>query len=461
MTTAPPDSPVERRNWLDRLLRLAGDVEAGESTTAILLSANVFLLLTAYYIIRPVREGLILTESGAVVRSYAGAILAVAFIFIVPAYGKFASKANRIRLINGVMLFFVSNLVIFYFLGSADVPIGVPFFLWVSIFNLMVIAQFWSFANDVYTEAQGKRLFAIVGFGQSVGAVLGSAISVFLFGEETGLFVRLLVAGGFLLGCLALTNIVHVREKRRVHVAEERQQIEEPLTGEGGFQLVMRHRYLLLIGLMTLIIQFVNTNGEYILAETFTAAATEELSTGTGGVTEEEIETATGEIIASFYASFNLVVNLLALLIQFFLVSRIFKYIGISQALFIMPLISLCSYGLMAAVPILAYIRIAKISENATDYSLQNTTRRALFLRTSRAAKYKALQAVETFFWRGGDAFSGLAVFAVVGLLGLGVRPFAAINIALVVVWLLIARGINRKYKTGETETAGNSITSM
>jgi AAA family ATP:ADP antiporter len=82
--------------------------------------------------------------------------------------------------------------------------------------------------------------------------------------------------------------------------------------------------------------------------------------------------------------------NILVVCIQFFLVSRIFKYLGIGGALFILPIIALISYGLFSAAPILALIRIAKITENATDYSLQNTVRRALFLPTSREAKYKA-----------------------------------------------------------------------
>jgi AAA family ATP:ADP antiporter len=114
-------------------------------------------------------------------------------------------------------------------------------------------------------------------------------------------------------------------------------------------------------------------------------------------------------------------------------------------ALFIMPLISLFGYSLFAAAPIFAYIRIAKILENSTDYSLQNTVRRALFLLTSREAKYKALQAVETFFWRTGDMISGLLVFAGIRLLQLS--TVAMINIALVAAWILLATGIAREHR--------------
>ena len=69
-------------------------------------------------------------------------------------------------------LFRISS--IFYLLSRLAVPLGVVFFLWVGIFNLFIIAQFWSFANDIYTEDQGKRLFAIVAFGGSLGRRLGA-----------------------------------------------------------------------------------------------------------------------------------------------------------------------------------------------------------------------------------------------------------------------------------------------
>ena len=137
--------------------------------------------------------------------------------------------------------------------------------------------------------------------------------------------------------------------------------------------------------------------------------------------------------------------NLLVVLIQLLLVSRIFKYLGVGGALFILPTIALGSYGLFAIAPVLALIRVAKVTENATDYSLQNTLRRALFLPTSREAKYKALNAVETFFWRSGDMLSAVATFVVLDRLSLGVRSFAALNLGIVVVWIVIAIGLSRE----------------
>ena len=106
---------------------------------------NVFSLLTAYYIIKPVREALILGSAGAEIKSYAGAGQALLLLLIVPVYSSIATRLNRLRLVNGVTAFFISNLVLFYALGQGKVPIGIIFFLWVGLFNLMIVAQFWSF----------------------------------------------------------------------------------------------------------------------------------------------------------------------------------------------------------------------------------------------------------------------------------------------------------------------------
>jgi AAA family ATP:ADP antiporter len=450
---------AEEKTWLERTLSLVADVRPGEAGTALLLAVNGFLILTAYYVVRPVRSALLLPVSislpgggvvaGPEITSYSGAVLAGLFLFIVPLYGALASKVNRVRLINGVTLFFVSNLVLFFFMGLGQAPaalLGITFFLWVGIFNLMVIAQFWSFANDVYTPEEGKRLFAIVGLGASVGAIAGALITGMLI-RSLGAFPLMLVSAGILLVCLALTNVIHVREKNRVAAGGRRIAAEQPLGKEGGFRLVLSDRYLLLIGLLTLAVQLVNTNGNYILNATLTNMARTAVAAGaSGGLTESQI-------IGSFQAGIDFWQNVLVVLIQFFLVSRIFKYLGTSGALFILPMLALGSYGLFAAAPVLALIRVAKIAENATDYSLQNTLRRALFLPTSREAKYKALNAVETFFWRAGDMLSGLATFVIVQMLALGVRSYALVNLGIVVVWIVIAVGLARENRRLMAET--------
>ena len=183
---------------LERFLSLFTEMRAGEGVSAILLFANLFILLTAYYILKPVREALILAGGGAEIKSYAAAGQAILLLGAVPLYSYVASRFPRRRLINTVTIFFAGCLALFYFLATIKVPLGVIFYLWVGIFNLMVIAQFWSFANDLYTPEAGKRIFVIVAFGASSGAVFGSFIAGRLI-APIGVYQLLLLAGALLM----------------------------------------------------------------------------------------------------------------------------------------------------------------------------------------------------------------------------------------------------------------------
>jgi len=465
MSDADPRAGVpetsREKTAIDRLLGLAADVHAGEGLTALLLSMNGFVLLSAYYTIRPLRSALLLpvqiplpgggVVAGPEIQSYTGAILATLFLFIVPLYSAIASRINRIKLLNSVTMFFVVTLVAFFFLAQAGLfpaTVAVTFFVWMGIFNLMTIAQFWSFANDLYSPEQGKRLFAIVGFGGSVGAIAGALISTF-FIDRLGVLPMMLIGAAELLVALALNNVIHRRDQQRPTSTQRAAAAEKPLATEGGFKLVIAQRYLLLIGLLTLTAQLVNTNGNYILNETLARMARDVIAAGTSRQTE-------GQIIGSFMAGTDFWQNVLSMSIQFFLVSRIFKYLGIGGSLFVLPILSLTSYGIFSFAPVLALIRLTKIAENATDYSVQNTVRRALFLPTSREAKYKALQAVETFFWRAGDLLSSIAVLIVVRGLSLSARGFAFVNLAIVIVWIVLAFNLSRENRrlTAEAESA-------
>ena len=154
-----------------------------------------------------------------------------------------------------------------------------------------------------------------------------------------------------------------------------------------------------------------------------------------------------GALIGKFYSDFFFVVNIVGLLMQLFLVSRILKYLGVRVALLILPLIALGGYALLIFYPVLKLVRWIKTAENATDYSLQNTVRNMLFLPTSREEKYKAKQAIDTFFWRAGDVLSALLVYVGTSFLGFGIKRFAMVNVGLVVVWLVLAVWIGLEYK--------------
>ena len=217
----------EGASALDKLLRLFADVRGGEGVTAVLLMLNIFLLLASYYLLKTIREPLILTvPGGAEVKSYSSAAIAAILILLVPLYSALASRVSRVKLINGVTLFFILCLVAFFLLNRSGVPVGVAFFIWVGIFNLMVIAQLWAFANDVYTVEQGKRLFAIVGVGASLGAIAGSFFTGQLV-DQLGPYPFMLAAAALLGLTMVLTNVINAREKkgrrgRRPHAGRPR-----------------------------------------------------------------------------------------------------------------------------------------------------------------------------------------------------------------------------------------------
>jgi ATP:ADP antiporter, AAA family len=426
-----------QKNWLDRSLSLFTDVRAGEGATALLLAGNIFCFFTLYSVLKPIRSALILSESGAVAQSYAAAGQAALLLVLVPLYGAFASRVNRIRLITWVTIFFAANLVVFWTLGLLGLRIGIAFYIWLGIFNLMVPAQLWAFANDIYSTERGKRLFPIVGLGASIGAWVGAEFASEVF-RSFGPYRLMLLAASGLVACLALTFWVNRRERsREVEAGQAEPVAEQPLGKEGGFQLVLAQRYLLYIALLFVVLNIVNTLGEFLLASLVEREA----------VTAAPASGVTNAIwIGSFMAGFQANVNLLGLLMQLFLVSRIFKYIGVRGALYIMPAIALISYSSIAFLPILSIVRLAKTLENGTDYSIQNTTRQALFLPTSREVKYKAKQAIDSFFWRAGDLLQAVVVFFG-SRLGFGLSQYALVNLALVVVWFGLVVGITREHK--------------
>jgi AAA family ATP:ADP antiporter len=426
------------RSWLERGLSLFTDVRAGEGGTALLLAANVFYLLAFYSVLKIVRDALILTESGAVAASYAAAGQALLLLLFVPAYGAFASRVNRVWLICGVTTFFASHLLVFYLIGSAGIRVGIAFYLWVGVFNMVAVAQFWAFANDVYSTERGKRLFPIIGVGATLGAVAGSAFASVVFGGFGPYSLMILAAVGLLVP-VGLTIWVNRREQA-IGRDVPRAAAEQPLAGPGGFQLVLKDRYLLLIALLIVVFSLVNTLGGFMLNTLIKDVAASRVASGqTGGLSE-------GTLIGVMVGTIQTWVNLVAFLLQAFVVSRIFKYIGVRGALFILPLIALGGYTAVALLPLFAVFRVTKVLENSVDYSVHNTTRHALFLPTSREAKYKAKQAIDSFFVRTGDLLQAIVVFVGVSL-AFDIRAFALVNLSLVVLWLWIAFAIAREHR--------------
>jgi ATP:ADP antiporter, AAA family len=330
-----PSDP-ERKSLLDRVLSITTDVRAGEGLGAMLLTADLTVLLAAYYLLKTVRESLILAQGGAEVKAYSSAAQAVLLFGVVPVYGWIATRMNRNQLLRWTAVFFASNLLFFAYLGHEGIREAVPYFIWVGIFNVFTVAQLWAFATDLYTEAQGKRLFPLLGVGASVGAVGGAWIAGRLI-KPMGPYNMMLIAAAGLCLCAALSRWAgHVISKREGE--REQKKNVEPLGRQGGFQLLISDPYLRLIAVLTILLNIVSLSGDFVLGKLVVNHANEVVGLG------KQFMAARGAYIGAYYANYYAWTNLVSFVIQAFLVSRIFKYIGVRGSLFILPVLSLATF---------------------------------------------------------------------------------------------------------------------
>jgi ATP:ADP antiporter, AAA family len=417
---------MSNKSRLERALSLFTDIRAGEGLTAMLMLCNIFVLLICYSVVKTVREPLILLGGGAEVRSYAAAGQALLLMGFVPLYSWIASRVDRVKLLVGVTVFFIVCIELFASAVAVRMPyVGVAFFIWVGIFNISLVAQFWSFANDLYSKDAGDRLFPIIVMGMTAGAPLGSKIAATLFRSGVTPQVILQVSAVLLLVSVMLYLWINARETERQGAQQA------PLAADGGFKLVLNNRYLGLIAMLVVLLNVVNTTGEYLVARLLSAHVSE-LAAADPSFNRQAY-------IGAFSGDYQFWVNISALVLQAFVTSRLVKYTGIAGALLALPAVALGGYAIIGAGVGFSVVRWIKTAENATDYSVMNTARQLLWLPTTREEKYKAKQAIDTFFVRTGDLLSAGVVFLGTGILHLSVEQFAIGNMLLTLVWLTVA----------------------
>jgi AAA family ATP:ADP antiporter len=262
----------------------------------------------------------------------------------------------------------------------------------------------------------------------------------------------MLAAAVILVFCAALTVLSDRRDAARDGAAKAKAS-QKPLASGDGFAMIFKDRYLVLIAFLVLLLNVVNTSGEFILSN----FVIEQAKTIVGASAEHS--EARDRFIGAFYGDYFFWVNLLVLILQTFFVARIYRYIGVGGSLFILPVLAFSGYSLLLVAPVLGTIRILKILENSTDYSVQNTTRQALFLPTSREAKYKAKAAIDTFFQRAGDVIQAGIVYVGTNVFSLGVAGFAGLNLTLTLVWLGVVTALFFEYRrrTAASQAASDS----
>jgi AAA family ATP:ADP antiporter len=423
---------------IERLMALLTRVRPGEGRSTVLFFLQAFLLLFSYYIVKTLREAFILTEFSAEVRAYAVAVIALVLMVLIPIYSAVRRRLDGQQLLRAVTWFFAANMLLFAGAAAAGISIGFTFFVWVSIYGVMIAAQFWAFAADTYNLKSGQRLFPLIMIGGNLGALAGgkgAQLAVAAF-SPIGL---MLLATALLLVTLAISGPARsgVPEGSRALMAERSHRPPPRLLG--GIALVMRDRYLLLIAILVVLLNWINSTGEFILADVVSRNADAQIASGESMLDK-------GSLITAFYGDYTFWYTLVGLIIQIFLVARIYRWVGVRGALLIHPFIVAIGYGLIVFVPIFSLIRIVKIGENAVDYTLMNTTRHALFLPVDRDAKYEGKTAIDTFFWRFGDLIQAGVVYIGQNVAGWPVSHFAVVNLFVALVWFVLAGAIGREF---------------
>jgi len=409
---------------------------------------NIFLVLCAYYFVKPLREGWIAVAhiedlSKMEVKAYSSFGQSLLLVGVVSAYGRLVDHLPRAKLIERATLFCMSNIVLFWFLQPdffiRNLPItGIAFYLWVGMFGVFVVAQFWAYAADLYAEERGRRLIPLVAIGATAGAAFGSWMTEQLVGRGVVSNDYLLLVALVPLGLsIQLTHLVDARGAVGAG-REENASLPPSSSGDGALPLVFRNRYLLLVAAFTLLLNWVNTNGENLLFRVVQEALEREaVLDGVGHGTALVEYTRAGT--TGFYGDFYFWVNLTALAFQSLVASRLLRYGGFGPVMLALPVAALVSYTSMAVVPLLAVVKPMKVLENATDYSIGNTARSVLWLPVAAELKYKAKPAIDTLFTRIGDGLAALTVMIGVQVLHAETASFFGFTVALVVAMLVLS----------------------
>jgi len=226
-----------------------------------------------------------------------------------------------------------------------------------------------------------------------------------------------------------------------------------------GAKMVLLSKFLLLAALVTLLTNWVNTNGENLLfgvIQDTLAADAQRLGIADDSSRTDFVRDGT----TAFYGNFFFWVNIVALLLQAFVASRLLKHGGFAAILLILPVIALASYTVMALLPVLAVVKVMKIAENATDYSLNNTSRHVLWLPVSSAMKFRGKPAIDTLYVRLGDGLAAITVLVGVQLLALSTSGFFAFNVVLVLCWLVAGVLLVKEHRRASTATTSQSSNS-
>lgn len=385
-----------------------------------------FLLLAAYYVLRPVRDALAV-QAGAGQLQWLFTATFLAMLALVPAYGWLCARLPRARFLPAVYVFFISNLVCFYFVPDPEI-----FFVWLNVFNLFAVSVFWSLMSDLFSSEQAGRLFGVVAAGGSCGAIAGPSLTA-AAATTLGTQNLLLLSAVLLAAALgAMTRLV--AWGRRYPRAGE-PPADEALGGSilAGARDALASPYLLGICAYLLCYTVLSTS-LYFQQIDIVGNAIPDLAERT-----------------RFFATVDLVVNGIALVLQLAVTARLAQRIGAGWMLALMPLVSIVGFGALGAAPTLAVLLAVGITRRAGEFAISKPVREALYTAVPREDRYKAKGFTDTVVYRGGDALSGW-LFGLLRAAGLGAGAIAWAAVPFAALWLALAFWLGGRY--GEAVTA-------
>ncbi|AKF11041.1 NTP/NDP exchange transporter [Sandaracinus amylolyticus] len=427
-----------------RLLAPFASVRADEAPTVLLMAAQAFVLLTVYYLLKPVRESWIL-PGGAELKTYAAAVQAIALVGVAKGYDVLARRVRRDRLVAIATTIAIVCLVSFHAASRAGLDVGLAFYLWLGAFQLLLIAQFWSFASDLYTPEQGRRLFAVLGAGAAIGSVCGAQIARVVMRVVDTPSTLLLAAAALLLAVPVLTSIAHRRHaparRARDAAAPALVAVPEPVD-RGVVARVLGDPYLRLVALFTVLLNAIATLGEYALDRSLLDAA----AVAVAHHESPSVEQYVGAFKADYYSAINAVV----LVLQLFAVSRVLTAYGERAALAIMPVFvvlgAIVTLGASMVLPMLVVLATTRVVENGLMHSVQSTARQTLFLVATRDGRWSGKAFIDTVTWRAGDVLGAIAV-ATLAWCDAGTSAVIALVGVLGVTWLLVVAALGREHR--------------
>lgn len=401
-----------------RLIARAVDLRAGELPALCVAFVYFFCLLSAYYVLRPVRDEMGIA-GGVEHLQWLFTATFVAMLAAVPLYGWLVSTFARRRVIPVVYLFFIANLLLFalaFRLPEIQVATARVFFVWTSVFNLFAVSVFWTFMADTFTQAQGKRLFGAIAAGGTAGAMAGPGLTA-------ALAVALAPAGLVLISAaLLLCAVVCVLALSRLGFRRDAREIDRtPIGGTvfAGVTKLARSRYLTGIGIYIVFYTWTSTFLYFQQAEIIAGAFDD-----------------AGERTRVF-ALIDLSVNVLTLGLQLFVTGRLLARVGVRGGLLVLPAITAIGFAALASGPVLAVLAAFQSVRRASNYAIARPAREVLFTVVSREERYKSKSVLDTVVYRGGDALTGWLYAGLAGL-GLTLSALAAVAVPLAVIWLAV-----------------------